>query len=70
MNAEEVVILHAIKEDAAVVLADLKSTLEGVAVELHSAQRRAFDNSDFVIDEFRRLMMVINRLTTQLERLP
>lgn len=70
MSTPSDALLHEIKADAATTLASVKVTLEGLLIELKSAQRRNFDSSDFVIDEFRRLTHAIEALTQQLLRLP
>lgn len=62
-------VLRDIKRDASVTLDSLKTTLEGLLLEIRGGQRRSFDNSDFLIDEFRRLTRSIDALVTQLERL-
>lgn len=70
METESNKILHEIKRDSISTLDSLKKTLEGLLVEIKTAQRRDFDSSDFVIDEFRRLVNAIAALTAQLEKLP
>ena len=70
MAAESVEILKEIKVSATTTLHSLKETLEGMRLELETAQRRNFDSSDFLIDEFRALVAALDRLTGQLARLP
>lgn len=52
----------------AATLGDIKVTLSGVLIELQSKQKRDFQTTDFVIEEFRRLVRSIDRLTDVLER--
>jgi hypothetical protein len=70
LETESNKILHEIKRDSISTLDSLKKTLEGLLVEIKTAQRRDFDSSDFVIDEFRRLVNAIAALTARLEKLP
>lgn len=50
-------------------LTKLKPSLEGILVELLRQQRQLFDNSDFVINEFRALVSSLNGLTAELIKL-
>jgi hypothetical protein len=65
-----VVLLMQIKREASTKLDAMKTLLEGLLIEMRSGQIRQFDTSDFVINEFRQLVMSLNALTEQLKRLP
>lgn len=60
--------LEELKKEATSTLKSVRSSLEGLLIELRGAQRRSFDTSDFTIEEFRRLTRAIERLTDQLEK--
>lgn len=51
-------------------LGALKPSLDGLLTELSRQQRQAFDNSDFVLAEFRSLTRAIDGLSAQIARIP
>lgn len=57
-----------LKKEATSILKNVKSSLEGLLIEIKGAQRRAFEASDFTIHEFRQLTAALERLTIQMER--
>ena len=70
MEDPNTVLVKAIKQEATTVLADVAGTLKGLQLELATAQRRQFDSSDFMIDEFRRVCKSIDGLVDALGKLP
>lgn len=63
MERDEV--LASIKEEITL----LRPSMEGILTELLRQQRQVFDNSDFVINEFRSMVTSINRLTAEVAKL-